>query len=77
MANSEAKNTVKHGKKRQKDKWYPFHACTGGGVVICGLGFPGKSKDDRQIAHLIGVHLNICYMTFWGCFGPPSCCFLI
>ena len=25
------KNTVKQGKRRQKDKWYPFHACTGGG----------------------------------------------
>ena len=31
MANFEAKNTVKQGKKRQKDKWYPFHACTGEG----------------------------------------------
>ena len=27
-ANFEAKNTIKQGKKRQKDKWYPFHACT-------------------------------------------------
>ena len=27
-----AKNTIKQGKTRQKDKWYPFHACTGGGV---------------------------------------------
>ena len=31
MANFEATNTVKQGKKRQKKKWYPFHACTGGG----------------------------------------------
>ena len=28
MANFEATNTVKQGKKRQKDKWCPFHACT-------------------------------------------------
>ena len=28
MANFEAKNTVKQGKRRPKDKWYPFHACT-------------------------------------------------
>ena len=31
MANFEAKNTIKQWKKHQKDKWYPFHACTGGG----------------------------------------------
>ena len=30
MANFETKNTIQQGKKRQKDKWYPFHACTGG-----------------------------------------------
>ena len=24
MANFEAKSTIKQGKKRQKDKWYPF-----------------------------------------------------
>ena len=30
MANFEAKNTVKQGKERQKDKWYPFHASRGG-----------------------------------------------
>ena len=35
MANFEAKNTVKQGTKRQKDKWYPFHACTGGGETYC------------------------------------------
>ena len=28
IANFETKNTIKQGKKRQKDKWYPFHACT-------------------------------------------------
>ena len=28
MANFEANITVKQGKKRQKDKWYPIHACT-------------------------------------------------
>ena len=28
MANFEAINTIKQEKKRQKDKWYPFHACT-------------------------------------------------
>ena len=28
MVNFEAKNAVKQGKKRQKDKWYPIHACT-------------------------------------------------
>ena len=28
MANFEAKNAVKQGKKRQKDKWYPIRACT-------------------------------------------------
>ena len=28
MAKFEAKNTVKQGKKRQKDKWYTFHVCT-------------------------------------------------
>ena len=28
MANFEANNTIKQGKKRQDDKWYPFHACT-------------------------------------------------
>ena len=26
LASFEAKNTTKQGKKRQKDKWYPFHA---------------------------------------------------
>ena len=30
MANFEAKTTVKQG-KNAKRKWYPFHACTGGG----------------------------------------------
>ena len=29
MANLEATITIKQGKKHQKDKWYPFHACTG------------------------------------------------
>ena len=29
MANFEATNAVKQGKKRQKDKWYPIRACTG------------------------------------------------
>ena len=28
MANFEANDTIKHGKKRQKDKWFIFHACT-------------------------------------------------
>ena len=30
MANFETTNAIKQGKKRQKDKWYPFHACTEG-----------------------------------------------
>ena len=34
MANLEAKNTTKQGKKRQKDKWYQFHAYTEGGGSI-------------------------------------------
>ena len=31
MDNFEAKKTIKQGKKRQEDRWYPFRACTGGG----------------------------------------------
>ena len=33
MANLEAKNTVKQGKNAKRDKWYPFHACTGAGCL--------------------------------------------
>ena len=35
--------------------------------------------DDRQITRLICVLLkkHLLYDFFGGCFGPPSCCFLI
>ena len=33
MVNFEAKHIVKQGEKRQKDKWYPFHACTPPGLI--------------------------------------------
>ena len=33
ITNLEAKNTVKLGEKHQKDKWFHFRACRGGGWV--------------------------------------------
>ena len=33
--------------------------------------------DDRQIAHLICVRLNICYMTFWGVFWASLLLFFL
>ena len=46
MANFEAQNTVKQGKKRQKDKWYPFHACTD----FCYVGQKNGFSVSRSLA---------------------------
>ena len=54
MANFEAKNTVKHRKKRQKDKWYPFHANP-----------PAATREG-----LISVHFGSVWLRFWAVLGP-------
>ena len=57
MSNFHAKNTVKHRKKRQKDKWLQFHACTGGGGLHCEF-------RKRQFVHI--------FFHYFGAFTPPS-----
>ena len=39
------------GKNRQKDKWYPFHACTGGGgasFIFMAAGIFLNNRQNRQ-----------------------------
>ena len=52
MATFEAKNTVKQG-KNQKDKWYPFHACTGGGWGLKAFFWAGIEKLAEAVAIVI------------------------
>ena len=44
MSNFDAKNTIKSGKNCQKEKWFHFHACTGGGED--GSVFLGQGGED-------------------------------
>ena len=44
MANFKATNTVKQGKERHKDKYYPFHACTGGGGIVQEVAIPERHQ---------------------------------
>ena len=43
MANFVEKKLLNREKKRQKDKWYPFHACTGG-IEFEGGGIGGSGE---------------------------------
>ena len=51
------------------------------GVLNASHGFTVRRPwqlEDRQITHLICVRLkHLQYDFLGGCFGPPSCCFLL